>query len=68
MLHRDYSVADDIHIGCSTIVLKSRVLVDFLRTSRLRISSMSASRGMEIWFTIVNKFPNPANKDVGRRA
>jgi ATP-dependent DNA helicase RecG len=64
-LHRDYSVADDIHIR----VFDNRVEVESPGTLPAHItpenilSERFARNGSIV--RIINKFPNPPNKDVG---
>lgn len=65
VLHRDYSIADDIHIR----VYDNRVEVDSPGTlpghiTPENILSERFARNGNI-VRIVNKFPNPPNKDVG---
>jgi len=65
VLHRDYSIADDIHVRIfdNRVEVESPGLLPAHITVKNILSERFARNGMIV--RLINKFPNPPNKDVG---
>lgn len=65
VLHRDYSIADDIHVRIfdNRVEVESPGLLPAHITVENILSERFARNGMIV--RLINKFPNPPNKDVG---
>lgn len=65
VLHRDYSIADDIHVRLfdNRVEVESPGLLPAHITVKNILSERFARNGMIV--RLINKFPNPPNKDVG---
>ena len=65
VLHRDYSIADDIHIRIfdNRIEVQSPGTLPAHITTENILSERFARNGAVV--RLINKFPNPPNKDVG---
>jgi ATP-dependent DNA helicase RecG len=65
VLHRDYSLPDDIHVRIfdNRVEVESPGLLPGHITEQNILSERFARNGMIV--RLINKFPNPPNKDVG---
>jgi ATP-dependent DNA helicase RecG len=65
LLHRDYSIADDVHVRIfnNRVEVESPGLLAGHVTERNVYSERFARNGNLV--RIINKFPNPPNKDIG---
>lgn len=65
VLHRDYSMADDIHVRIfdNRVEIESPGLLPAHITEKNILKERFARNGVIV--RLINKFPNPPNKDVG---
>lgn len=65
VLHRDYSIADDVHVRIfdNRVEVESPGRLPAHITTRNILSERFARNGNLV--RVINKFPNPPNKDVG---
>jgi ATP-dependent DNA helicase RecG len=65
VLHRDYSIADDVHVRIfdNRVEVESPGRLPALITPKNILAERFARNGNLV--RIINKFPNPPNKDVG---